>query len=174
MLLSQIAPTPTKSAVDPHTAVLLRRITSGHLLAIAPDVKGGLLLIKPFFVDFVGPGGAVGGEFDRSCIAVYPVGTVRCQPLLTKYDRQEAIQTRITCAEQLAAICDRPHARDRADQIIQQLADWLPGNLSLLIPAELTAGLVGVLPDTIRLAWQTPNQERQMPKALAPAMPLRS
>ncbi|MDX2231690.1 MAG: hypothetical protein NW220_18795 [Leptolyngbyaceae cyanobacterium bins.349] len=167
-MLSSIAQSAGQFAA--HNAGLLHRITSGHVLTIAPDSIGGLLLIKPFYVDFAGPGAAVGGEFDRDCTAVYQVGLVRLQTLLTQRDRQEAIQTRIAYAEQLAAILDIPHALQRSRLIVEQLTDWLPGNLSLTIPAELAAGLAGVLPKTIELAWQSPklHPETLHPETLHP------
>lgn len=158
--LAQSAP-----KLNSHNTALLRRLTSGHVSAIAPDAVGGLLLVKPFYVDFAGPGAAVGGEFDRDCIAVYQVGTVRFQTLLTQHEREEAIQTRITYAEQLSVILDIPYAQQRGRSIVEQLTNWLPGNLSLTIPAELTAGLAGVLPKTIQAAWQ-------VPKAIAADLPL--
>jgi hypothetical protein len=71
MLLSP----PLQLAVQPsaqHTA-LLHRLTRGHVLAIDPDSLGGLLLVKAFYVDFAGPGAAVGGEFDQDCTAVYAI-----------------------------------------------------------------------------------------------------
>ena len=143
--------------IDSHQAALLHRITSGHVLTIAPDSVGGLLLVKPFYIDFAGPGAAVGGAFDRHCTAVYILGSVQFQTLLTQRDREEAIQTRIAYAEQLSVILDTPHATHRARLILDQLTNWLPGNLALTIPAELTAGLAGVLPKTIQSAWDAPK-----------------
>lgn len=146
-------------------AIVLHRITSGTVWAIAPETKGGLLLVKPFYVDFAGPGAAVGGKFDQDCVAVYAVGQVRLQPILTQGDRAAAIHTRRTYAAQLAAILDMPQATQRGHCILSQLATWLPGNLALTIPAELTASLAGVLPRTIQQAWQSP-------KAFAADLPL--
>lgn len=137
--------------------ILLHRITSGKVWAIAPDVKGGLLLVKPFYVDFAGAGAAVGGEFDDDCVAVFIVGDVQLQPVVTQRDREATIHTRKTYAKQLSAILDVPQAAQRGRFMLAQLATWLPGNLSLTISAELVAGLAGVLPRTIQVAWQTPK-----------------
>jgi hypothetical protein len=163
-MLSSISPTNAAGQFSTRNTTLLRRLTSGQILTIAPDSMGGLLLIKPFYVDFAGPGAAVGGEFDRNCTAVYQIGTVRFQPLPTQRDRDDAIKTRITYAEQLSAILDVPHPLQRGRLIVEQLANWLPGNLSLTIPTEYIAALV-VLPQTIQFAWQAP-------KAIAADLPV--
>jgi hypothetical protein len=137
--------------------VLLHRITSGKVWSVAPDVKGGLLLVKPFYVDFAGAGAAVGGEFDADCVAVFMVGEVRLQPVLSQRDRKAMIHTRKTYTNQLCMILDVPHPAQRGHLVLAQLATWLPGNLSLTIPAELIAGLAGVLPRTIQRVWQAPK-----------------
>lgn len=160
--------------LDSQQTILLHRLTSGHVLAIAPDTIGGLLLVKPFYVDFAGPGAAVGGEFDRHCTAVYAVGHVRLQTLLTQPEREDALNTRITYVEQLSVLLDVPSAPQRGKLILEQLATWLPGNLAVTIPAELTAGLAGVLPRTIQQVWQTPNAfapDRTVPERLLTAIP---
>jgi len=156
MLLSTLATTATAQS-NSHQTVLLHRVTSGHVLALSPDAIGGLILVKPHYVDFAGPGAAVGGEFDRECIAIYAIGQVRLQTLLTQRDREEAIHIRITYVEQLSAILDIPQASQRSQLILAQLTTWLPGNLAVTIPAELAAGLAGVLPRTIELAWHAPK-----------------
>jgi len=156
-MLSSISHSTLNDEFTSHNAALLRRLTNGHVLAIAPDSVGGLLLVKPHFVDFAGPGAAVGGEFDRNCIAIYQLGSVRFQALLGQRDREEAIQTRLTYAEQLSVILDVPHPLQRGCLIIEQLSSWLPGNLSLTIPETLIAGLAGVLPRTVQMAWQAPK-----------------
>ncbi|MDX2243431.1 MAG: hypothetical protein NW224_22345 [Leptolyngbyaceae cyanobacterium bins.302] len=149
-----------------HNTALLHRLTGGHVLAIAPDTLGGLLLVKGFYVDFAGPGAAVGGGFDRACTAVYAIGTVRFQTLLTSSALEAAIQARVAYAEQLAAIVSIPQAVQRARLMATYLAEWLPGNLSLTISSELMAGLAGVLPGTVHRAWQT-HKELSAEKPLA-------
>ncbi|MBF2028166.1 MAG: hypothetical protein IGS48_15605 [Oscillatoriales cyanobacterium C42_A2020_001] len=141
--------------LNAQNTAILHRLQRGQLLAIAPDSPGGLLIVKSFYVDFAGPGAAVGGEFDRHCTAVYIVGTVRLQTIAHQSDREDAIQTRLAYVEQLSHIVDNPNAQQRGRAIVHQLAEWLPGNLSLTIPAELTAGLAGVLPTTVQMAWQS-------------------
>lgn len=154
MSLSKLHPQPEPQKKF-HPSALLHRLTSGHILMITPDSQGGLLLVKPFYVDFAGPGAAIGGEFDRSSTAVYPIGNIHFQTSLNQRDREDAIQTRITYVEQLSTILDNAHPLHRARLITRYLTDCLPGNLSLTIPAELIAGLAGVLPDTVRFAWQS-------------------
>ncbi len=158
---------PSVPCTNPHPAVWLHRITSGQLFEITPDSQGALLLVKGFYVDFAGPGAAVGGEFDHTCTAVYVLGSVQLRPLQPQHDRGDAIQIRLTYAEQLAAIAALPNAKHRAQQIVHQLTDWLPGNLSFLVSEDLAAGLVGVLPTTIRWAWQANQSAQPSTKAIA-------
>lgn len=158
MLLSKISATATLPH-HPHQAILLRRVTNGSVIAIAPDSPGGLLLVKPYYVDFAGAGAAIGGRVDQACTAVYAVGDIRLQTALTQRDREDAIHTRMSYAEQLSVILDVPQAAQRARLILEQLSTWLPGNLALTIPAELAAGLAGVLPQTVQQSWPVPQQE---------------
>lgn len=157
MLINPPSAFPAQSSIQPNSqnAALLQRLKSAHLLTLSPDSPGGLLIVKQFYVDFAGPGAAVGGELDRDCTAVYAVGVVRCQMPLTLRDRQESIYTRMSYTERLAEILDVAVPVRRSSLMMEQLANWLPGNLALTIPAELVAGLVGVLPTTVRLVWQT-------------------
>ncbi len=159
----------TAQAVYDHPEILRQQITSGQLWEIAPDSVGGLLLIRPFYVDFAGLGAAVGGTIDDACTQVIPLGRVRLRPLQTLRDRQEALEIRATYAEQLADIITRPTATERAQALIQQLHQWLPGNLALVISATQAAGLVGVLPTTVTQAWSCPlDTAMAAPKAIAP------
>lgn len=146
---------PIASQSNSQNAAILRHLQSGQLLRIAPDSTGSLLIVKSFYVDFAGAGAAIGGEFDRRCTAVCVIGNVRLQNLATQADRDEAILTRIAYAERLTEILDIPVPLRRGRLIVDQLSQWLPGNLALTVPAELAAGLAGILPMTVRLAWRS-------------------
>lgn len=159
----------TAVSVPDHPTMLLRQITSGQLWEIAPDAVGGLLLIRPFYVDFAGPGAAVGGTIDEGCTQVIPLGRVQLRSLSSLRDREDAIDIRATYADQLVDIAQIPTAIERATALIHLLHQWLPGNLALLVSAPHAAGLAGVLPDTINRVWHVPHEGVQGgKKAIAP------
>ncbi|NJP10175.1 MAG: hypothetical protein HC866_12420 [Leptolyngbyaceae cyanobacterium RU_5_1] len=120
------------------------------------------------FADFAGPGAAVGGEFDRHCTAVYTVGAIRLRQAATRVERKQTLQTRIVYAEALAAITETSVPLRRGCLIVEQLCQWLPTELAETIPAELVGKLVGVLPTTVKLAWQSRYRAGdEMPTLLA-------
>lgn len=145
-------------------AAILNCLKSGQVFTLDPDYPGGLIIYKSFYADFAGPGAAVGGEFDRTCTAVYAVGPIHLQPNSTREQREAALNTRITYAELLAEIANIAVPLRRSYRIVEQLSQWLSREIVIALPAELIAKMVGVLPISIELAQQSR-------KALASDMP---
>ncbi len=55
---------------------ILTQITSGQVLIVNVERRGGLLLHKRWHTEFVGQGAAVGGTLDQDCQQVELVGNV--------------------------------------------------------------------------------------------------
>ena len=143
--------TPGDSAQS-HVGVPLDLFKSGHLLALKPNCHGGIIIQKPFYADFVGPGAAVGGGFDINCISVYVIGTVEFYAPATYTQRQQAFQRRIYYSETLQKILGISSPIHRACAILKGLSRQLGANSIKQIPSELLAQLVGVLTKTVEIA----------------------
>jgi hypothetical protein len=136
-------------------------------LAIATDCQGGLILQKPFYAEFVGPGAAVGGVFDIQCTSAYVLGNVQFLELTTYAERQQAFQKRIALIEKFQeAVLVEASPLHRACLIVNQLYQWFGVDETKRIPNELLAQLVGVLPGTIAIAWQQYTQNPAMQREL--------
>lgn len=149
----------------PCTSVPLDLLKTGQLLALTSDCRGGLIIQKRFYADFVGPGAAVGGSFDVNCTSVYAIGKVEFYAPTTYEERQQAFQMRITYTQKLGEILLELAPLPRAFLIINQLSQWLGVDKVKKIPPELIAQLGGVLPRTAAIALQkhsTGNTSRHL------------
>ncbi len=145
--------------MDPANSLLpLQLLTSGQLLALAPDCQGWLLIQKPYFAELVGPGAAVGGSFDVRCTYVYVIGKVRFQAPTTPAERRQAYQQRIHYIERLQEIAAEPSPLRRACSMVHQLYEWCGMDEVNRIPSELIALLIGVLPSTVIKAQSKPPE----------------
>ncbi len=154
---ASIAPLRSPSPTDAQLPISL--LQSGQFLMVSPKSRGGLMIQKPHYIDFAGPGAAVGSSFDTSCVAIYPMGDVRfCIPEDAQ-ERQQAFYKRIAYSQRLMDIAKEPSSLRRAHRIVQQLRAWIGPVATPRIPLELIAGMAGVLPRTVAIA-----QQRRLPE----------
>lgn len=132
----------------------LSMLKSGQFMTLSSRSRGGLIIQKPFFADFVGPGGAVGGSFDVNCTSVYVVGMVEFEAPETFVDRQASFQHRIAFSEELARISGELSHLKRAYLMVHQLCQWVGMQEARKVPVELVARMAGVLPRTVAAVWQ--------------------
>ena len=125
---------------------------SGQFLSLASDCQGGIILQKPFYADFVGPGAAVGSSFDLNCTSVYVIGPVKFCASTIYEERQQAFQKRMAYSQQLQDILQVGAPLERACLILDQLCQWVGAEEAKKIPDELVAQLSGLLPRTIVFA----------------------
>ncbi|MBW4518965.1 MAG: hypothetical protein KME16_04590 [Scytolyngbya sp. HA4215-MV1] len=142
-----------------HGFLPIDSLKSGQVLRLAPHCPGGLIIQKPFFADFAGPGAAVGSSFDIECKAVYAIGKIQLLPARSFDERQHSYQKRIEYTQSLTEIASTLSPLHRAHLIVNQLCQWLGIEEARKVPIELIAQMVGVLPRTVILAWrQRPAQ----------------
>lgn len=131
---------------------------SGQFLCLTPNCQGGLIIQRPFYADFVGPGAAVGSSFDVNCISVYAIGKVEfCVPA-TYSKRQQAFGQRMAYSQQLQDIVEQEAPLHRSILMLNQLSQWVGAEEATKIPDELVARLAGVLTKTIKVARKTSLQ----------------
>ncbi len=147
-------------------------LQEGKLLFLAPEYQGGLILQKPFYTDFVGPGAAIGSSFDRCCTAIYPLGVVNFRIPTAANERQQAFRNRIRYSDRLAEIASIQPVSRRAALIVAQLCEWVGVEEAQKIPLALIAQMAGVSTKTIQMTWEQRADHCQFvaPKAIAPFM----
>lgn len=172
--------------MDVNSHLPLQFFESGQLLLLSTQQKAGLILQQPHFADFVGMGGAVGGNFDVKSVMVYPIGKVEFVVPDTYEQKRQAFQRRIAYMNSLHKITAVDAPLQRAFLIVRQLSLWVGQPEAQTIPLELVAQLVGVLPESVAIAWQQyrrcsangscetliqPGSRASAPASKAPAKP---
>lgn len=136
----------------------IEMLKSGQLLSLAHNHSAGLILQKPYYAEFIGPGSAVGGMFDMQCVTVHTLGKTEFEVPETIDERQNAFQKRMEDIETMQQICEKELPIDRAIAVLEMLSqDFLQEEIQT-ISNEVLAKLVGVLPSTIASAWQQVSQ----------------
>ncbi len=153
--------TAHNSAKSRYTSVPLDLFKSGRLLALKPNCRGALIIQKPFYADFAGPGAAVGGTFDFSCTSVYAIGEVEFYAPASYAERQQAFQKRMDYSQKLEEILAVPSPIHRVRAILKVLSQGLQADLVKMIPSNLIAQLGGVLTKTVEIARQQPSIENR-------------
>lgn len=128
---------------------ILEQLHQGQLMMINSRKRNGLILIKPFHAEFAGPGSAIGGEFDRSCQKVIPVGDLSIGEPCSQEERQKAYLIRRQWIRLAQQITDNPNPGDRIRMMLKQFENYFTLDTVKAIPDEAFALLVGVLPRTV-------------------------
>ena len=121
---------------------------------VSPRRRNGLILCKRYHAEFAGPGSAVGGLIDRDCQLVLPVGNLSLIYPESSDERQRAYLIRRQWVRLTIEITDNPVPLQRAQKILNQFEGFFEAELIAQLPDVALALLVGVLPQTIKLARQ--------------------
>jgi hypothetical protein len=137
---------------DATPEAVLSCIRSGVIWAVNNRRKNGLILYKPFYAEFAGPGAAVGGEYDRDCQRVIPVGNLSLLRPESHQDRQNAYLIRRQWIKLTQQFTDQSAPLQRAQMILNQFETYFDQPTIARIPDEAFAMLVGVFPYAVRIA----------------------
>jgi hypothetical protein len=132
------------------TTIILAQLREQKLLVVNPRRKNGLILYKPYYAEFAGPGAVVGSQFDRDVVQVLPVGNLSLIEPQNSKERINAYLIRRQWVRLTKQITDNPVPVQRAQVIINQFENWFDAQTAAQLPDEAFALLVGVLPQTIR------------------------
>lgn len=143
-----------QSPVKPDSGIddTLKRITSGQLWVVNPRRRNGLVIYRQFHAMFAGPGAIVGGEFDRDCTAVIPLGKLSLLTPDSHEDQQKALRIRLQWVRLTQNFTDRPIPIERAQMILEQFKMYFDDKIVRKVPNEAFARLVGVFPETVGIA----------------------
>jgi hypothetical protein len=114
--------------------------------------RNGLILYKRYHAEFAGPGAAVGGEFDRDCQGVLPLGNLLLDSPGSPDERQRSYMIRRQWIRLTRQITDNPVPLRRAQLLLNQFEQYFDSETMAQLPDEALALLVGVLPQTITMA----------------------
>lgn len=132
----------------------LSLLKSGQILALTEDSKGGLILQKGFYCDWIPPGALLGGCYDIDCTRIHVAGKVRFYAPNSQEERSQALQKRMGSISDIQSILNDPSSFRRAFLVLRHLSQWLSYRDMRGIPHELLAQLVGVNPSTVRVFWK--------------------
>jgi hypothetical protein len=139
-------------------ATILECIRSGDIWAVNSRRRNGLILYKPFYAEFAGPGAAVGGEYDRDCQRVVPVGNLSLIRPESHEDRQNAYLIRRQWIKLTQQFTDQSAPLQRAQMILNQFETYFDQQTIARVPDEAFAMLVGVFPYSVRSARRPPGK----------------
>ncbi|PAX59589.1 hypothetical protein [Brunnivagina elsteri] len=126
----------------------LTMLHSGKVLVVNSRRRNGLILFKRYHAEFAGPGAAVGGDYDRDCLGVLPIGNLSLLTPETHEERQKAYLIRRQWIRLIKQITENSVAAQRVQKILEQFEQYFPSEMVSRLPDEAFAFLVGVLPQT--------------------------
>jgi hypothetical protein len=138
-----------------HGSEILTQLNSGQLLVVDSHQRSGLILYKRFHTEFAGPGAAVGGFFDIDCQRTVPVGNLSLVYPETHEARQKAFWTRRHWIRLMEQLTEKSGPLQRAQMLLTQFEYYFDPETVAQIQDEALAGLVGVLPQTLRMVRQS-------------------
>jgi hypothetical protein len=140
--------------MSPKSNQPIELLKSGQLLAVTGSEASGIILQKPFFAEFIGPGAAVGGLFDLNCVTIYTLGNAEFTAPATLEERQLAFRRRMDNLATMQNLCQAEAPLRRAIDLLDMLCDRFGINEMRSIPNDVLAKVIGVMPGTIGMAWQ--------------------
>lgn len=140
--------------MSPKSNQPIELLKSGQLLAVTEGEPSGLILQKPFFAEFIGPGAAVGGLFDLNCVTIYTLGQAEFTVPVSLEDRQTAFRRRIDNIASMQTLCQAEAPLRRAIDLLDMLCSRFSTDQIRSIPNDVLSKVVGVMPGTIAMAWQ--------------------
>jgi hypothetical protein len=137
---------------SPNVNEIITQLSSGQLLTVNSRRRNGLIIYKPFHAEFAGPGAAVGSFFDLTCQRAIPVGDLSLVYPESQEERQKAYLIRRQWIRLTQQFTDNPLPLQRAQMILNQFENYFSADTIAQLPDEAFALMVGVLPQTVRLA----------------------
>jgi hypothetical protein len=139
---------------------LLTKLHSGKVFMVNSRRRNGLILFKAYHAEFAGPGAAVGGDYDRDCLHVLPIGNISSMLLTTSSseERQKSYLIRRQWIRLIKQITENPVPQQRVQRILDQFEQYFPPEVVSQLPDRAFAMLVGVLPQTVAIVRRLGNE----------------
>lgn len=141
-----------------NSETVLNYLQNRHLIAIASESKGGLILCKRYHAELIGPGAALGGILDLDCTQVMIIGRIFLYELRSYSESQQALDNRQKWIYYLQNLVKLSDPLMRSQKILHLLSNFFESESEMAhLPDEILAMLAGVLPNTITLARKYHN-----------------
>jgi hypothetical protein len=118
-------------------------------LAISERKKSGLILCKEYHAEFVGPGAAIASHVEQPYRAMIAIGSPEFVPIKTPEQRRQAYGRRIQWGRWLYRIAEQTDPKTRVERLFDGLESFFGRQVVMVLPIEVVAALVGVLPQTV-------------------------
>jgi hypothetical protein len=137
---------------DTQVSEILTQIHNSELLIVNDQHRGGVILIKPFYAEFAGPGAAFGGILDRDCQQIIPVGDFSIIIPQSFPEREKAYHIRQQWVRLLHQLTSQESSRARSRMLLTHLEHYFSAEIVAQLPDDILSLLIGVFPQTIRHA----------------------
>ncbi len=123
-----------------------------RLLAVGERKRSGLILCKPHFAEFAGPGAAIGSAAESGYTSVLAIGDPDIVELVSHEERQKAYGLRIQWIRWSHQILSQSDSAQRLEKLFAGFEEFFGSETLAHIPDHALALLAGVLPQTVSLA----------------------
>ncbi|CEJ42459.1 hypothetical protein [Umezakia ovalisporum] len=136
---------------------ILTLLHSGKVFVVNSRKRNGLILFKRYHAEFAGPGAAVGGNYDRDCERVLPIGNLSLLIPETYEEREKAYLIRRQWIRLIKQITENQPPQQRIQKILDQFEQYFPPETVAQMPDIVFALLVGVFPQTVGMVRRLGN-----------------
>jgi hypothetical protein len=150
-------PTMRDGSERSHSTDILASLHSGKVLIVNSRKRNGLIVGKRYHAEFAGPGAVVGGDYDRDCQFVIPIGNLSLLAPESHEELQKAYLIRRQWTRLIKQITENPVPVQRVQKILEQFAQYFPAEMVADLPDAAFAMLVGVLPQTVTIVRRLGN-----------------
>ena len=122
---------------------------SRPVIAVSEHHRSGLFLCQPHYVEFVGPGAAIGRLTHDQHWQGIAIGALELVRLEKSFRKQQAFCQRIQWTKWIGEITRQDDSYKRAEELLSRLEAFFGSVTIWSLPPEILALLVGVLPETM-------------------------
>lgn len=140
-------PTMRDGSERSHSTDILASLHSGKVLIVNSRKRNGLIVGKRYHAEFAGPGAVVGGDYDRDCQFVIPIGNLSLLAPESHEELQKAYLIRRQWIRLIKQITENPVPVQRVQKILWFDFAHHKEQFAQYFPAEMVADL----PDALRL-----------------------
>ncbi|MFZ9736875.1 MAG: hypothetical protein ACO3EZ_02585 [Prochlorotrichaceae cyanobacterium] len=127
----------------------MSRIQQGEVLVISNRRRGALIVCKPYRCEFLGPGSVLGGNLDRTCTKLIPIGKFSLAAPRSAEELYRAYLIRRQWTLNTRHLTEIVNPCERAQQFLNQLENYFSPEIIRRISTEDLASIVGVFPRTM-------------------------
>lgn len=134
---------------------------SDGILVLAEGKKGGLIVCKTDYAEFVGPGAAVFSPVETEDNALIAIGSPEYRWVNSQSARQRAYNIRIQWMRWLQKITESSkNPIKRSEKLLSSLEGFWDAAIVWQLPDEALAKLIGVMPRTMNTVRQQQHLAR--------------